>query len=171
MFADLGEDFQAGEAEALKRIGGSAGLVGAAAEEVNTGGLELRGDGKTLVFGFDGARASDHGDVRAADEDVAGRCGDFDDGVFFLDVARNEFVGLSDRDALDDAGHGFENAEIDFAGVAGDANGGAGGAGDGMRFEAEGFDAVADVADLLLGGVRLHDDEHRRRPRIVGARK
>jgi hypothetical protein len=29
-----------------------------------------------------------------------------------------------------------------------------------MSFEAEGFDAFANGADLFFGGVRLHDDEH-----------
>jgi hypothetical protein len=33
-----------------------------------------------------------------------------------------------------------------------------------MGFEAEGFDAIADGADLFLGGMGLHDDEHWRDP-------
>ena len=78
-----------------------------------------------------------------------------------FDVAGDEFVGLGDGNAFDDAGHGFENAEVDGAVIAGDADGGAAGAGDGMGFEAEGFDAVADGADLFVGGVGLHDNEHR----------
>ena len=36
-----------------------------------------------------------------------------DDGVFFLNVAGNKFVGLGDGDAFDDARHGFERAEVD----------------------------------------------------------
>jgi hypothetical protein len=158
VFADAGEDFQAGEAESLETVGRSARLIGAAAEETNAGGLELLGDGEALLFGFDSARSGNHGDVGAADEDVAGRSGDADDGVLFLDVARDEFVGLGDGNAFDDAGHGFENAEIDGAVVAGNADGGASRAGDGMSFKAKGFDAVADGADLLFGGVGLHDD-------------
>ena len=159
VFADVREDFQTGEAESLKRMR-SARLVGASAEETHTGGLELLGDGEALLFGFDGAGTGDHGDVRAADENFTGGSGDGDDGIFFLDVAGNEFVGLGDGNAFDDAGHGFEDAEIDGAVVAGDADGGASGAGDGMRFEAERFDFFADGADLFFGGVGLHDDEH-----------
>src|SRR4029077_7490159 len=113
-------------------------LVGAAAEETYAGRFEAFGDGVALFGSFDGAGSGDHGDVYAADEDVPGGSGNFDDGVFFLDVARDEFVGLGDRDAFDYARHGFENAEIDGAGIAGDADSGAAGAGDGMGFEAEG---------------------------------
>jgi len=158
VLAHARKDFQAGEAESLETVRRSARLVGTAAEETHASGLELLGDGEALLFGFDGARSSDHGDVRAADENVTGRSGDADDGVFFFDVARDEFVGLGNGNAFDDTGHGFENAEVDGAVVAGDADGGASGAGDGMSFKAKGFDAVADGADLLFGGVGLHDD-------------
>ncbi len=75
-----------------------------------------------------------------------------------LTSRRDELVRLGDGDAFDDAGHGFEDAEIDGAVVAGDADGGASCAGNGVGFQAEGFDAIADVLDLSLGGVRLHDD-------------
>jgi len=33
-----------------------------------------------------------------------------------------------------------------------------------MRFEAEAFNALANGADLVLGGMRLHDDKHERIP-------
>jgi len=158
--ANLGEDFQAGEAESLKGIGRSAGFVGAAAEKMDAGGLQLLGDGEALVVGFHGAGSSDHGDVLAANEDIPRGSGDFDDGVFFLDVAGDEFIGLGDGNTFDDAGHGFENAKIDDAGIARDADGGAAGAGHGMGFETERFDAIADGADLVVGGVGLHDNEH-----------
>ena len=111
-----------------------------------------------LGFCLDRAGAGDERDVRSADEDVAARRGNADDGVFGFGVAADELVGLGDGDALDDAGQGFEDAEVDCAVIAGDADGGAGGAGDGMGFEAEAFDALADGANLLLGGVGLHDD-------------
>ena len=158
LFADLGENLQAGFAESLKAVWGSARFVGAAAEEAAAGLGDLLGDGHALGFGFHGAGAGDQGDVAAADEDVAARRGDAEDGVFGLGVAADEFVGLADGDALDDAGQRFEDAEIDGAVVAGDADGGASGAGNRVGFEAEAFDALADGADLLLGGVRLHDD-------------
>jgi len=52
------------------------------------------------------------------------------------------------------AGHGFQDAQVDSALIAGNADGGANGARDGMRLQAEAFDAFAHSADLLLGGVR-----------------
>ena len=171
LLADMREDFQAREAESLERVRRSTRLIGAAAEKADAGGLELLGNGEALLFGFDGAWSGDHGDVRAADEDVAGRRGDFDDGVFFFHVAGDEFVGLGDRDALDDAGHGFECAEVDSARIAGDADGGAAGTGDRVGFQAEGFDAIANGSYLFFGGVGLHDYEHGWRPRIVGTNK
>jgi len=142
----------------LKRVWGSARLVGAAAEEFAAGLGDLLGDGHALGFGFDGAGSGDERDVGSADEDVAARRGNAEDGVFGFGVAADELVGLADRDAFDDAGKRFEDAEIDGAVIAGDADGGASGSGDGMRFEAEAFDALADGADLLLGGMGLHDD-------------
>ena len=56
-------------------------------------------------------------------------------------VAADELVGLADGDALDHAGKRFEDAEVDGSVIAGDADGGASGPGDGMRFETEAFDA------------------------------
>ena len=158
MFADLGENFEAVFAESLEAVRGSAGLVGAAAEKFYAGVFDAFGGAQALLFGFYCAGAADEADVGAAEEDVAAGSGDAEDGVFFLGVAADEFVGLADGDAFDDAGEGFEDAEVEGAFVAGDADGGADGSGDGMSFEAEGFDAFADGANLLLGGVGLHDD-------------
>jgi hypothetical protein len=41
--------------------------------------------------------------VLAANEDIARGSRDSKNGVFFLGVAADEFVGLTDRDALGDA--------------------------------------------------------------------
>jgi len=164
LLANLREDLEAGETESLEGVRRSARFVSAAAEETNARGLQALGDGQTLLFGFNGAGTGNQSDVGTANEDVARGSGNADDRIFFLDVAGNEFVGLGDGDAFDDAGHGLENAEVDGIVVAGDADGGASGARDGMSFEAEGFDAVADGADLFFGGVGLHDDKHRRNP-------
>ena len=87
LLANFGENFEAGETEALEGVGRSAWFVRATPEEMDAGGLELLGDGETLLFGFDGAGAGNHGDVFAADEDVTGRRGNFDDGIFFFYVA------------------------------------------------------------------------------------
>ena len=163
LLADLGEDFEAGEAESLEGVGRSPGLVRASAEKARARGFQAFGDGEALRFGFDGAGAGDKSDVGTSGEDVSGGSGDADDGVFFFDIAGDEFVGLGDGNAFDDTGHGFQNAKVDGAVVAGDADGGAPGAGDGVSFEAQGFDALANGADLFFGGVGLHDDEHRRK--------
>ena len=171
LLANLREDLEAGETESLEGVRRSARLVSAAAEETNAGGLQALGDGETLLFGFNGARTGNQSDVGTANEDVARRSGNADDRIFFLDVAGDEFVGLGDGDAFDDAGHGLENAEVDGTVVAGDADGGASRTRDGMSFEAEGFDAVADGADLFFGGVGLHDDKHRRNPWSCSAKK
>jgi hypothetical protein len=152
------KNFQAVFAEALKAVRRRARLVGATAEEAHAGLLEAFGYGEALLFGFDGAGPGHQGDVLAADNDVSRGRGDSKDGVFFLGIAADEFVGFADGDALDDARHRFEDAEVDGAFVAGDADGGAEGARHGVSFEAEAFDALANGADLLLGGVRLHDD-------------
>jgi len=157
---DLVEDFEAGKAESLKAIRRGAGLESATAKEAHTGGLELFGDGEALLFGFDGAGASGHGQMRTADENVTRRRGDADDGGVGFDVERDKFVGLGDGNAFNDAGHGLEDTEIHSALVAGDADRGASGTGDGMRFKAEGFDFFADGADFGFRGVGLHDNEH-----------
>ncbi len=162
LLANFSEDFQAGEPEALEGVGRGAWLVGATSEEMDARGMELLGHGYTLLFGFYRAGAGNHGDVLAADEDLTGGRRNFDDGIFFFDIAGDQLVGLGDGDAFDDAGHGFEEAEVDGAGIAGDADGGSRGARDGMRFHAERIDAITDGADLFVGGVGLHNYEHGR---------
>src|SRR5882672_6838717 len=154
------ENLEAVFAEALKTIRGSARLISAPAEKPHAGFFEAFGDGEALLLSFDGARAGNEGDLIAADDDVAGGRGDSQDSVFLLGVAAHEFVRLADRDALDDAGEGLKDAEVDGALVAGDAYGGAEGTRHGVRLQAEAFDALADFADLLLGGVRLHYNQH-----------
>jgi len=98
--------------------------------------------------------------VFAADKDVSGRSRNAADGVFFLGVAADEFVRLADGNAFSDAGHGFEDAEVNGPFIACYPDGGADGTGDGMGLQTEAFDTLADGADLLLGSVGLHDDQH-----------
>jgi len=156
----LRENFQAVFAKALKTVRGSTRLVGAAAEKFYARFLDAFSGGEALLFGFYRARAANQADVFAAEKHIAARCGNAQDGVFFFDIAADQFVGLADGNAFDHAGEGFEYAKIERAFVAGDADGGAEGAGDGMRFKAEALDAFANGANLRLGGVRLHYDEH-----------
>src|SRR5882724_9060351 len=163
--ADFRENFQSCFTKTLKTVRRSARFVGTAAKETRAGFFDAFGNGEALLFGFHGAGAGDEGDVLAADDDVAGGRGDSQDSVFFLGVAADELVRLADGDALDYAGQGFEDAEIDGALIASDADGGAKRARHRVGLQAEAFDALANGADLLLGGVRLHDDEHGRLPR------
>src|SRR5262249_50304602 len=104
--------------------------------EADAGWFELARDCEALRFGFDGAGAGDQSEMRAADEDIAGGSGDADDGVLFLSVTTDKFVGFADGNAFDHAGHGFEHAKVDRAVISGDADGGAGSTGDGMSLKA-----------------------------------
>src|ERR1700681_73319 len=158
VLANLREDFQALFAEALKTVRGSARFVGAATKKFYAGFLDAFGSGETLLFGFYRARAANQADVFAPEKNAAGRRGDAQDAVFFFDIAADEFVGLADRNAFDHAGKGFDNAKIERAFVAGNADGGAYGAGNGMCLKAQTFDAFANGTNLRLGGMRLHYD-------------
>jgi len=158
VLADLREDFEALFPEALKAVRGSARFVSAATEKFYASFLDAFGSGEALLFTFYRAWAANQAYMFATEKNVAGRSGNAQDGVFFFYVAADQFVGFADRNAFDYAGKGFEHAKIERAFVAGDADGGAEGAGDGMCFEAEAFDAFANGANLLLGGVGLHYD-------------
>jgi len=165
VLADLRENFEAVFAEALKTVRGSARFVGAATEKFYAGFLDAFSGGEALLFGFYRARPANQAHVFAAEKNVAARSGNAQDGVFFFDVAADQLVGLADGDAFDYAGdafdyagEGFEDAKVERAFVAGDADGGAEGAGDRMCFKTEAFNAFANSANLRLGGVRLHYD-------------
>ena len=81
-----------------------------------------------------------------------------DDGVFFFHVAAGKFVGFGDADDFGNAGERFQVAAVDFALVAGDADGGALGSGKRMGAETQLHDMVADRLDLFRRGLRFHDD-------------
>ena len=114
---------------------------------------------------FDAARSGDDGEVGASDG--GGRIGKLDDGVVGLRVAADQFVGLGDANDFLHSGHFFERAGVDFALVAGDADGGALRAGDGVGAVSKRFDFLANGADLLFGGLRLHDDEHSKYSELI----
>ena len=154
--ANLGHDLERFKAQALKGVGRGAGLVSAAAEKLRAGGGHLLGDGEGLLAALDGAGTGDDGQIAAADGGVGSRKAD--DGVFFFHVAAGEFVGLGDADDFGDAGERFKIAAIDFALVAGDADGGALGAGKRVGAEAQLLNVFADRLDLLRRGLRFHDN-------------
>ena len=107
----------------MKRVRRSARLVGAAAEKLRACRGNLFGNGEGLLAALDGAGPGDDGEVAAANGGVGSR--EADDGVLFLHVAAGKFVGLGDADDFGHAGELFEVAAVDFALVAGDADGGA----------------------------------------------
>ena len=153
---DFGHDPQRFKAEALECVRRCARLVGAAAEELRAGGRYLLGDGEGLFAAFDRARTGDNGQRAAADGGIG--AGEADDGVFFLDVAAGEFVGLGNPDHVGNAGKIFEVAAVDFTLVAGDADGGALGSGERMGAKTQLLNMVADRLNLFRRGLRLHDD-------------
>src|SRR5260370_450293 len=163
--ADFRKNLESVFTDALKAVRRSAGLVGAPAAKAHAAFLQPFADGPPLLLRFDGAGAGNEGFLITADDDFAGVRGDSNDAVFLLGVAADQFVRLADLDALDDAGDSFEDAEVDGALVAGDTDRGAEGPRHGLSLQAEAFNALANFADLLLGGVRLHDDEHGWLPR------
>ncbi len=86
--------------------------------------------------------------------------GEANDRVFFFHVAAGEFVGFGDADDFLDAGERFEISAIDLALIAGDANGGALGAGKGMGTETQLDNVIADGLDLFRRSLRFHDNQH-----------
>ena len=87
--------------------------------------------------------------------------GKLKDRVVGLGIAADQLIGLGNADHFLHARQIVERALIDFALIPGNADGGALRARDGMGAVSKRFDFLADRADLLFGGLRLHDDEHR----------
>src|SRR5205807_7838791 len=135
--------------------------ISSATEQPHTSASHLLGDSHRLLWRLDCARTSAQSHRLAADQNVARRRRDRDDGIFFFGVAADQLVGLANGDAFHHPGHRFERADVHGAGVAGDADSRAGRAGNWVRLEAQCFDSRADGADLLFGSVGLHDDQHR----------
>src|SRR5258708_14167517 len=158
--ANFRKNLEALFAKALKAVRRSARLVSAAAEQTRSGFFDALGDSQALLLGFHGTRASDESNVLAADDNLARGRRDSKDAVFFFGVTPDELIRVADGDAFADTGHGFEDSEINCAFVAGDDDGRSNRAGDRVRSEAQASDALADFADLFLGGVRLHDNQH-----------
>ena len=75
-----------------------------------------------------------------------------------FDVAADQFVRLADADQFLHARHLFQRAGLDFAMVSGDADGGALRARHGVGAVSQFLDLLANGADLLFRGLRLHYD-------------
>ena len=143
-------------AQALEGIRRGARFVGAAAKELRSGAAYVLGHRHGLFAIFDGARSGDDGQSGPAEGGV--RAGKSDDRVFLFDVAADQFVGLADADEFLHARHLVQRARFDFATVSRDADGGALRARHGVGPVAQFLDLLANRADLLFRGLRLHYD-------------
>ena len=100
--------------QTLEGVGGGAGLVGTAPEDLRARRLDGLGNGNDLILVFHGAGARDHGEVTAADLRVT----DPDDGVQGVELPVHLLVGFRDPlDALDDL-QGAQQLHVHPAGVA-----------------------------------------------------
>ena len=87
----LGQELEALEAQTLERIGGRAGLEGAAAQDRGAGGLDGAGHLQDLILALHGAGAGDHAEVAAAQLDAA----HFDHGIGGMEHAVALLEGLA----------------------------------------------------------------------------
>ena len=160
MFANFFEDFQAGKAESLEAVWRGARFVAPPRKRRTPVGLRswrCRRHWSSVSTAQGPATMATFGPpTRTSPEGVR----DATDGGIGFGVEGDEFIGLGGGNAFDDAGHGLENAEIERVFIAGDADGGAAGTGERMRFQAEkkGFDFLADGTNFGFRGVGLHDD-------------
>ncbi len=102
-----------------------------------------------------------HGPATMASPGTAdGGCGsrETNDRIVLLDVAADQFVRLRNLDHFLHAGHLFQRALLDFALVAGDADGGALRARHGVGAISQLLNFLTNGAHLLFRGLRLHDD-------------
>ncbi len=81
-------------------------------------------------------------------------------GVFGMEVAPDQLVGLGDVDDLAHAGEAAERRLVDVAGVAENADGGPVGPGNGGGPKAGRADPGDDLVDVPGRGVMVHHDEH-----------
>ena len=107
--AGLPEQFDAGLPQALKRVGGSARLEGAAAQPYGTRLPEQRRHLEDLLARLHRAGAGDYRQPGAAHLDRA----DGYLGFVALELARGELVGLAERDHLRHPGQQLHLAAID----------------------------------------------------------
>ena len=114
------------------------GLKAPAAQEVRARRLHRAGDGERLLARLHRAGPGHDHEAAAAHRHVAHA----HDAVLGLHLARDELVGVGDGDDLEHAGQALEDGRVQRALVAGDADGGALGARDGVGLEAAGLDRL-----------------------------
>ena len=102
LVADVAEDLETVLAHALEGVRTGAGLESAAAEDVGAGFFDQAGDRVEAFEAFDGTRTGDHGEVAAADADMA----DGNNRIFLAEFPARQFERLEDPKNLLDAGNG-----------------------------------------------------------------
>ncbi len=158
VLANLRHDLERVFSQSLEGVGRSSRLECTAAEELCSRIRHCFCDRKRLLTRLDSARPGDDRQVASANGGVG--TGKADDGVFFLGVAAHQLVGFRDADHLGDALQRFNVAAIHLTLIAGNADGSALRAGQGMGAIPKRLNVIADCLDLFRTCLRLHDYEH-----------
>ena len=165
----LGDDGQAGGfagldhvedalgLQTLEGVGRGAGLVGTAAEEGSTAGLDALGDAQGLLLALDAARTGHDGDLLpAADPDAAA----VDDRVGRVEQAVGALIRGRHTGHVVDPGVGEHIALVDLGSVAHQTEDVVVLAGDQGDIEALLFKAVHDLFQFFLRGAFFRRDDH-----------
>jgi hypothetical protein len=154
----LGQDLQAGDAQALERERRGAGLERAAAQHRRAGGLDRVGDLQRLLAGLDRARPGDQRErLPAADAAAA----DVEHGrLVVAELGGRELVGPGDRHDAVDAAHALQAQLGDALGVADRADRGRQLAGHHAHVHARGLQPLDDGIDLGRRRLWGHHDHH-----------
>ena len=154
--ADVGEDLQALDPQALEGVRRGARLERTAPEQLGARGLGHLGRLERLLGRLDGARAGDQGEgVRTDRHLVAGRA-DVDRGALGVVLQADQLERVGDPVHVLDTGHAAQVEAVEGLDVADQADDRAHDAAADERLSARLLDPLGDVGDLLL-----------RRPRAI----
>ena len=156
--ARLGEQLQPFHLHALEVVGGSAGLEGAAAQDLPTHRSHELRRFHNLLLALHRARSRHDHELVAAN----GNAVDRDLGALLLEFPAHEFEGRGDAHGAGDAGGHFNRFQA-VADVAHSdhANDHALFTLNGVHFVSKLPDALANVIDLFLRCIRFHGNDHR----------
>ena len=133
------------------------GLNAPAAQHVGTGRLHGPGSLQDLLLAFHGARSGhDYRALPGSNLDS----GNLDNGVFRMEIARDQLVGLRDVDNFLDPGKGEHRGIIHISLVAENPDGSPLASRDGCRGKPHPFHRLDNCFDLFLSRIMVHDDKH-----------
>ena len=155
-FANFRQNLQSFFAQSLESIGRGPRFKSTAAKEPCAAAPHGFGNRESLSVTFDRAGAGDDCQLVSANRGVT----DAHDCLLWTEVQRDQFVRLADANGVGDTRQVFKTRWIDCALVAGDPDGGAGGARHRVGFESQFGNDVTDVRNLRVGGVGFHYDQH-----------